>query len=160
MDYKGFGEWKHKSIPDIDMDMLMNSLEKVIADAKHCIEAIEIGREDDYLPTIMVAVVPGKPIQVIDVDECCDILPCFGESDRIMETPDELGLIMSCDERHLLTLGDERYLIGPAILYDVDADGEEASVSALEIYLTRQTVESRTVTLCADGKDFPAIRLD
>lgn len=87
-------------------------------------EAVDFGKEDERLPTVLVAVVPGKPIQVIDVDEFQEYLPCFGDNDSITAAPDDIGLLMSYDKRHLLALGDERYLIGPAILYDVDAYGE------------------------------------
>ena len=44
--------------------------------------------------------------------------------------------------------------------YDVDGDGEDISVTAEDIYDVQRMVAHRTVILCADGQDFPALLLN
>lgn len=41
---------------------------------------------------------------------------------------------MSYDERQVLVLDGRKYLVGPAIFYDVDGDGDDVSVTAEDIY--------------------------
>ena len=107
----------------------------------------------------MVAALPGKGIQVKDVTECFDVLKCFGTDDSVIQAPD-CDLLMSYDERQVLVLDGRKYLVGPAIFYDVDSDGEDVSVTAEDIYNVQRVVAHRTVILCADGQDFPALLLN
>lgn len=124
----------------------------------HCMDARYMEDEDDSV-ILMVVAVPGKAIQVKTVEECSRVLPCFGESDAIT-VAGTTGLLLSYDERQVIKLGEERYLTGPAILYSVDEKGEDLSLTVRDIYDARLLVEERTVTLCAEGKEFPALRLD
>ena len=42
----------------------------------------------------------------------------------------------------------------------VDGDGEDVSVTAEDIYDIQRMVARRTVILCADGQEFPALLLN
>ena len=140
-----------------EWELLTFGLKELRSGLNHCMDALHLEGEENA-PTLMVAAVPGQSIQVKTVEECFYVLPCFGESDMIT-TAGDTGLLLSYDERHVINLGDVRYLIGPAILYGVDEEGEDLSLTARDIYAARLLVEERTVTLCADGKELPALRL-
>ena len=141
-----------------ELEMLTFGLKELRSGVNCCMDALHMEDEDDS-PILMVAAVPGQPIQIKTVEECFDVLPCFGESDTITIAADT-GLLLSYDERHVIELGDERYLVGPAILYSVDEEGEDMSLTAGDIYAARLLVEERAVTLCADDKELPALRLN
>ena len=127
---------------------------------RHCLKATDLhssSTDSDYI--LMVAALPGKGIQVRDVTECFDVLKCFGTDDSVIQVPD-CDLLMSYDERQVLVLDGRKYLVGPAIFYDVDGDGEDVSVTAEDIYDIQRMVARRTVILCADGQEFPALLLN
>lgn len=88
-----------------------------------------------------------------------DVLKCFGTDDSVIQVPD-CDLLMSYDERQVLVLDGRKYLVGPAIFCDVDGDGEDVSVTAEDIYDIQRMVARRTVILCADGQEFPALLLN
>ncbi len=113
---------------------------------------------DDDEPILMVAAIPGQPIQIVTEKEAEQILPCFNEDDEIIDAFDT-GLVMSYDRRHLLKLGDEEYLIGPAILYALDDEGDPVPLDAIDIRNAKGCIDGRTVSLCADGADLLAIQL-
>lgn len=121
-------------------------------------DAISV-ESDEEEPVLMVSARPGKTIQVMTEEECCKVLPVFGDCDFIGQAPG-LDLLMSYDPRHVVELDGVRYLLGPVIFYDVDEDGESISLTAREIYAVRLLVEERSVTLGADGKDVSALRLN
>ena len=129
---------------DVDVDLLVAGIGEMLTDS-------------DYI--LMVAALPGKGIQVRDVTECFDVLKCFGTDDSVIQVPD-CDLLMSYDERQVLVLDGRKYLVGPAIFYDVDGDGEDVSVTAEDIYDIQRMVARRTVILCADGQEFPALLLN
>ena len=137
---------------DVDVDLLVAGIGEMLDGIRHCLKATDLhssSTDSDYI--LMVAALPGKDIQVKDVTECFDVLKCFGTDDSVIQAPD-CDLLMSYDER--------KYLVGPAIFYDVDGDGEDVSVTAEDIYNVQRVVAHRTVILCADGQDFPALLLN
>ena len=124
---------------DVDVDLLVAGIGEMLDGIRHCLKATDL--------------------QVKDVTECFDVLKCFGTDDSVIQAPD-CDLLMSYDERQILVLDGRKYLVGPAIFYDVDGDGEDVSVTAEDIYDVQRMVASRTVILCADGQDFPALLLN
>ena len=122
---------------DVDVDLLVAGIGEMLDGIRHCL----------------------KGIQVKDVTECFDVLKCFGTDDSVIQAPD-CDLLMRYDERQVLVLDGRKYLVGPAIFYDVDGDGEDVSVTAEDIYDVQRMVAHRTVILCADGQDFPALLLN
>ena len=145
------------------METLRRCLEELAVCVRHCAGALcagdvsEDASEDEAV--LMAVAVPGKGIQVMDVEECFGALRWFGVDDMEEDSPVP-GLRMAYDNRQMLDLGGSRYLAGPAVLYRRDEKGEEVSVTAVDSYKARRMAEERTVELCADGKEFPALRLD
>ena len=152
--------YDESSAADMDVNLLITGIGEMLDGIRHCLKAADLhsdSTDSDYI--LMVAALPGKGIQVKDVTECFDVLKCFGTDDAVIQAPD-CDLLMSYNERQVLVLDDRKYLVGPAIFYDVDGDGEDVSVTAEDIYDVQRMVARRTVILCADGKDFPALLLN
>lgn len=147
------------SATDVDVDLLISGIGEMLDGIHHCLKAADLhsnSTDNDYV--LMVTAFPGKGIQVRDVNECFEVLKCFGTEDSVIQAPD-CDLLMSYDERQVLMLDGRKYLVGPAIFYDVDGDGEDISVTAEDIYDVQCMVARRTVILCADGQEFPALLL-
>ena len=152
--------YDESSAADMDVNLLITGIGEMLDGIRHCLKAADLhsdSTDSDYI--LMVAALPGKGIQVKDVTECFDVLKCFGTDDAVIQAPD-CDLLMSYNERQVLVLDDRKYLVGPAIFYDVDGDGEDVSVTAEDIYDVQRMVARRTVILCADGQDFPALLLN
>ncbi len=154
-------EMNHRNnASDVDMNLLMAGIGEMLDGIRHCLKATDAEddeQDDGYL--FMAAAYPGKGIQVRDVTECYGVLKCFGTEDSVMQAPD-CDMLMSYDERQVLVLDGWKYLIGPAIFYNVDGDGEDVSLTTEEIYEVQRMVDHRTVTLWADVREFPAILLN
>jgi len=98
-------------------------------------------------------------MQLVTPEECNRYLPCFGESDMIIEAPDT-ALLFSCNEAELLVSEDgDKYLVGTAIIYDVDEDGFEVPMTVRDVYAVQQMLEKRSCILSKGGKQIPAIKL-
>ena len=154
-------EMNHRNnASDVDMNLLMAGIGEMLDGIRHCLKATDAdddGQDNGYI--FMAAAYPGKGIQVRDVTECYGVLKCFGTEDAVVQAPD-CDLLMSYDERQVLVLDGWKYLIGPAIFYNVDGDGEDVSLTTEEIYEVQRMVDHRTVTLCADGRELPALLLN
>ncbi len=148
------------SATDVDVDLLAAGIGEMLDGIRHCLKATDLhGNSTDSDCLLMIAAFPGKGIQVRDVTECFEVLKCFGTEDSVIQLPD-CNLLMSYDERQVLVVDGRKYLVGPAIFYDVDGDGEDVSVTAEDIYEVQRIVAQRTVILCADGQEFPALLLN
>ena len=144
----------------VDADLLAAGIGEMLEGIRHCLKAAGLHSDPaDNGYILMVAAIPGKGIQVKDVTECSGVLKCFGVEDSVIQIPD-CDLLISYDERQVLVLDGRKYLAGPAIFYDVDGDGEAVSVTAEDIYAVQRMIAHRTVILCADGQDFPALLLN
>ncbi|MBR2511545.1 MAG: hypothetical protein IKE49_00600, partial [Firmicutes bacterium] len=106
-----------------------------------------------------IAVTPGKPLTLITEDEAEEFLPCFGEDDVIEEAPD-VELVMSYDRRLLFTVGDQKYLDGPALIYDLDDEGDVMPVTAEDIFRVQQMLKRRTMMVTEEGEKMPVISLN
>lgn len=119
----------------------------------------EEDEELELIPPLMIAVRTGEPMQVITEDEAEEFLPCFGEDDLIREAPD-VDLVMSCHKDLIFTVGDMRYLDGPALIYEVDDEGEIIPLTIGDIYRVKRMLEERTLLVTEEGEAMPVIALD
>ncbi len=151
----------HFGKEEIDMEKVMDALTMTFNGLSQCMEALGIGKADKdggNNPVLMLAAVPGKPVQVVDVDACFAILKNFGISDTVEDTPVP-GLFMAYDPTQVAEIGEHGYLIGPIIFYRADADSKDITITAYDVYHVQEMIKEMDANLCADGVDFPAFVL-
>ena len=113
----------------------------------------ECGEEERVL-----VIQPRKEAVLMTPGESEEILERFGMYHQLGTLP-ELGLMMHYDERQLLRLGGESYLIGPAVIYECSGDGDPVSMDADRVQQISRIFQERTVQLHADGRTFPVFRM-
>lgn len=110
-------------------------------------------------PEMIVAVLhPGKAPWIRTYAETEELLPDFMEK-LVPVDFGRSGLTLYYPDEKTLWLGKDIFLFDRAVICSEDDDGDLWSLSGGDLYNIFQYVEENTVTLCADGRDFPAIRL-
>ena len=141
---------------NINTDQIIDVIGQMLEAIQHCLNAANLNvKTDTDHELLMIAAWPGKGIQVKEINECFEVLSVFGDTDSVIQAP-ECDLMMSYNERQVLELDGKEYLIGPAILYRVNYNGDEISVTAKDIYNIQRMIKHHTVTLRAHGRAFPA----
>lgn len=137
---------------------LVDSLGEYLHDA-----ADEEVTPEAEVDSIVMVMRPDKTPEVMLETECWDEVESRGNYDCLeVVSDDELdveGLTIVFDGSRILHLGRERYLLGPVIVYKTDEDGDGVSLSAEDVIAAVVYFADHTVTLCADGKDFPAFHI-
>lgn len=109
-------------------------------------------------PVVMMTVIPGSVPKMASPEEAAGFLDCFGESDEICVLT-ELNVLVSYDEKQLIQLSSGNYLVGPAVFFNVDEEGNDISLEAAELYNIQKYIEDNTVTLKNDTQEIMAISL-
>lgn len=137
---------------------LVDSLEDYLHDA-----ADETVTPEDEVDSIVMVMRPGKTPEVMQESECWEEIESRGSYDCVEVVSDAAldvgGLAIVFDESRVLHLGRERYLLGPVIVYKCDDEGDGVSLSAQDVIAAVVYFADHSVTLCADGKDFPAFHI-
>ena len=107
----------------------------------------------------MIAVTPGKALKLIPEEEAEEFLPCFGLDDVITGAPDT-DLCMSYNPELVFQIGEQKYLDGPALVYDIDEEGDVVPVTADDIFRVQQMLKKRTVMVKEEGEKMPVISLN
>lgn len=106
---------------------------------------------------------PGQPPEVMKETESWEEVESQGCFDCLEVVSDNAldidRLMMVFDGRRVLYLGQERYLLGPVVIYKCDEEGDSVSLSAEDVIAAVVYFVNHTVTLCGDGKDFKAFRI-
>lgn len=110
-------------------------------------------------PLYMAMVSPGMPITVMRLEDCFAILPNFGMGDTVLEIP-ELDLNIAFDAASYVKVGDESFLIGPAVVYRTNVLGEDMPIAVEDIYHLQELYAQNISTLCYDSIEIPALRLE
>ena len=116
-------------------------------------------KRHDEATVYMIAVTPGRPIQLIPEDEAEEFLPCFGLDDYITGAPDT-DLCMSCNEELIFSVGDQKYLDGSALIYDIDEEGDVIPLIVDDIYQVQEMLKKRTLMVTEEGQKMPVISLN
>lgn len=116
-------------------------------------------RRHDEETVYMIAVTPGRPIQLITEEEAEEFLPCFGLDDFITGVPDT-DLCMSCNEELIFSVGDQKYLDGSALIYDIDEEGDVIPLTVDDIYQVQEMLKKRTLMVTEEGQKMPVISLN
>ncbi|MCD7884182.1 MAG: hypothetical protein LUI87_10850 [Lachnospiraceae bacterium] len=114
--------------------------------------------EKDEAEMIVMMLCPGSAPKVLTYGEACEKIPEFADSFVPVDFG-KSGLTLYFPENKIIKLGKEVYLFGNAVICCEDPDGDLWSLSGGDIYEIFQYVEENAITLCADGRDLPAIRL-
>ncbi len=142
---------------------LVRAVEDFLNDTSDEYEQYGNGAKDEDIDSIVAVMRPGKAPEVMTESECYDAVERYGEfcSVHTISVPDlcAYDLKAAYDPRNVLKLGSERYIIGPVIVYASDGDGDSISLDAEEVMAAIVYFADHTVTLCADGTDFPAFIL-
>lgn len=109
-------------------------------------------------PVVMMTVIPGSAPKMASPEETAGFLDCFGDSDEICVLT-ELNVLVSYDEKQLIQLSSGNYLVGPAVFFNVDEEGNDISLEAAELYNIQKYIEDNTVTLKNDTQEITAISL-
>ncbi|NBI69271.1 hypothetical protein D1646_21320 [Pseudoflavonifractor sp. 60] len=137
---------------------LMDSLEEYLHDA--AAEAVVPEAEVDSIVMVMR---PDKTPEVMQETQCWEEIKSRGKYDCLEVVSDDAldveGLAIVFDGRRVLNLGRERYLLGPVIVYKCDEDGDGVSLTAEDVIAAVVYFADHTVTLCANGEDFPAFHI-
>ncbi|MCD7955254.1 MAG: hypothetical protein LUG93_05775 [Lachnospiraceae bacterium] len=116
--------------------------------------------EKDEAEMIVMMLCPGGAPKVLTYGEACEMLPGFADYYVPVDFKNsKSGLTLYFPEEKTIKLGKEVYLFGNAVICSEDPDGDLWSLSGGDIYEIFQYAEENSITLCADGRDLPAIQL-
>lgn len=138
-----------------DMDSACEAFEE---DADDFTEDFENDTEpEDYRDLIVMVMRPSETGEVKTYGNCEYMMESFGDHERELPIVGT-DMTMVFDERHVLTLGEEEFLIGPTIIFAAEEDGI-CSLDDTDIVTIFHVFGLRKVMLGADGNDLPAFRL-
>ncbi len=105
-----------------------------------------------------MAVVPGKEPRLMSEDEFYKNHTDYDERVQIL-CASYLTVLLEYNHRKVLTLGEEKYLVGDAALYGYDSEKHEVYIDPDMVEDLLNDIEERTVMLSTGSEDFPAIRI-
>lgn len=111
-----------------------------------------------YRANCMALLKPGCPVQSITKNEALDIIAGFALQEQLPITNDG-GRMLALDERTIIDLGEERFLYGEAVVFGMDNRCKPCPLSPKDFAAAADWANAHTVTLWADGTEFPAYRL-
>lgn len=149
----------HENNPEEMLTALEDLLrELVVAAFTLKLEMEEDDHADEIEPPVMVmAIDPTGAIDICTQDE----------GDELFEDEDSLDdfivfddlLILTCESSKVVELGGTRYLLGPAVIREIDDDGNDCSVNEDTIRDAFDFMEANLTGITVDGKEIPAFRL-
>lgn len=148
---------KHRSMTMEEIQETLEAVENLCAFLGFVPE--EWVRRHDEETVYMIAVTPGRPIQLITEEEAEEFLPCFGLDDFITGAPDT-DLCMSCHEELIFSVGEQKYLDGSALIYDIDEEGDVIPLTVDDIYQVQEMLKKRTLMVTEEDQKMPVISLN
>ena len=114
--------------------------------------------EKETMNGVVMAVVPGKEPQLMAEDEFYKNHTDYDERVQIL-CASYLTVMLEYNHRKVLTLGEEKYLVGDAALYGYDSEKHEVYIDPDMVEDLLNDIEERTVMLSTGSEDFTAIRI-
>lgn len=142
-----------------ESQFLLDHLKQTMAEVMRIEDPAYRSDPSDTDPILVIGVHPGNTPQLLFEEECEDLLPCFGEDETIQELP-ALHVLMSYDQQDVMTVGDTRFLFGPALFYNVDREGELISLSLDDLRQVKQLVQELTLPVTFSDRQTFALLLD
>lgn len=148
---------------DSSYQALVDAIEDFLNDSADEREEYDDGLEDEDIDSIVVVMRPGEAPSVMTESECYEAVEkhghfCYGFT---VNDPDicAYDLRAAYDPETVLKLGEERYIIGPVIVYACDSDGDSISLDAEDVMAAIVYFDDHSVMLCADGRDLPSFQI-
>ena len=107
---------------------------------------------------VVMAVAPGKEPRLMAEDEFYKNHTDYDERVQILCASD-LTVMLEYNHRKVLTLGEEKYLVGDAALYGYDSEKHEVYIDPDMVEDLLNDIEERTVMLSTGSEDFHVIRI-
>lgn len=109
-----------------------------------------------------------QPVMVMTIDPTGSIDICTQEEgDELFDDGDSLEdvmvfddlLILTCESSRIVELDGVRYLLGTAVIREIDEDGNDCSIDDETIRDAFDYIETNLTGITVDGKEIPAFRL-
>ncbi|WP_418985090.1 hypothetical protein [Blautia sp.] len=129
----------------------------ILEERRSLAEKNSVPGEADLVPPIVMAINPIGVVDVFTAEECKNAidLEVLDETNAVMDA--EVILRYNSDE--VVTFGETEYLMGSAIVTEVDIDGNECSVDQRTIENVFDYIEANLTVIEVDGHSYPAFRL-
>lgn len=150
---------KHEDMLEEMLTALENQLRELAVTACRLkLEMVEGEYEDECEPPVMVMTIdPTGQIDICTQDEGDDLLEDEDSLEDFIVFDDLL--ILTCEASKVVELGGVRYLLGPAVIREIDDDGNDCSINAETIGNAFDFMEVNLTGIKVDGKEIPAFRL-
>ena len=115
--------------------------------------------EDDEFPPVVMAI---NPTGFVDVFSCGEFRKMMEEDDTFaaQDLVFEEQVFLRYNEEDVVELGGNRYLLGTAVVFELDQDGNEVSVTHDTIENVFDYVEANLTCIEVDELTIPAFRLN
>ena len=109
---------------------------------------------------IVCVIYPERQPEIAMLDECEKLIRGFGMHIRTWNIPGCSGYGLMYDDRKILKVGREQFLIGPVIMYAGNYKNDEIiSLDQSEIEMLLKKLEDRTFNLWVDGMVVRAVKM-
>ena len=126
------------------------------ADARKCEKLGELRKKYGEDARMVILADPAKGYKICTAETSQDTFL----DDNGFEPVFDDELLINYDEEDVVTLGGRRYLTGPMVVFEIDEDGNECSITPDTIKSFFDFTEASRTLIEVDGKNFPAFRLD
>ena len=160
---------KHSAITPDEMDAFRETaaaLAEFFRDTTICcgVEALHPQNEPDDDRQLVLLVHPEEPCVIAAAQECWDYLDDRCGDYTIYSDVDVIfhgRIFIAYNPEDIVTLGGRRYLLGYAVVFEIDEDGNECSVNGETIRsFADYSLQNTTYLETEDGERFRAFRLD
>lgn len=138
-------------IPESADESFIGEMEKLIP---MIAEAVAENLMDDYDP-ICMALTPDGATAILPMSQAED---SYGEMYEDFFVHDDL-VILRCKSEDVATLGGQCYLLGAAIVLEIDEDGNECNIDGETVSMAMEFFEENLTDVQVDSGTYPAIRL-
>jgi len=157
-----------ENIPNIPMEEA--DVEKLFSDAADMLRELVIiaftmklemaqdeHADEDEPPMLVMVIDPTGHVEICTEDEGNELFEDEAPDDEMIIFDGQL--ILSSDYDNVAELGGVNYLIGPAVIREMDDDGNDISITDDTIRNVFDFMEANLTGIQVDGKVTPAFRL-
>ncbi len=152
--------YKHNGRPELEVTCLIpGELDESFAGEMERIipliaESVANYLMEDNDPICMV-LMPDGATTILPISEAEEH---FGKMSCEFTVADDL-LLLRCEASDVAFLGGHAYLVGPALVFEADEDGEECNIDGDTVSMAMEFFEENVTEITVDGSSYPALRL-